>query len=640
MKRVLRRRRFGLGAVALGLVTATTATIGAPAGAAPLTGLTTFSPGAHPNVTETVPVNIVLVGLRPGTGPQQIDAGRLVGQLPSGGTPVVREPWFYGITQTIGESWRYDYHVTWSTPAFENALWSELQSLARPAPLTAFQDIYNHQQSRSLDVTDNELIDARTVESWLAANGRSLLGVDTSQDTVFYIDWFGQPGFRFHLYDVPQRDPDTGFDFGSRDKNKVVAYGGTPSTDPNATGSRTWFYDVSAGPDRDTFGYDLDDIDIPGWTPGAYRLPPVWEYGNPRPAQPHDDLTGDLSKVTRFVALDMLFTASPIYSPTLPAPVQPDSIRLQTTVENLDWSGAVPSGDTMAAEMAKLEPWRSFSATVDVRNGDRDFARIYDCFSSVLTTVPTDCYGHRFADTPYDDIYLYWLDHRPQLTDPGANLDIPIIDARIADNRTLGFLAFADDNWVSGQQTYVFGGLWPTIYQAGYGPTGIYTHEAGHYLGLSHPHDGYDPTLNIEVDAGIPEYGFVYLGDEVSSVMSYLRTSFSYSQFDKDDVGRWSVLSYLGDADRILAAIQASPKSGTVAAQLQNADQEASAAMGEFTARQFTAAATTMARAYDDVVAAARQINVPLAPASYQGSTQPHATHTFQQHGPADPDAI
>jgi hypothetical protein len=59
-----------------------------------------------------------------------------------------------------------------------------------------------------------------------------------------------------------------------------------------------------------------------------------------------------------------------------------------------------------------------------------------------------------------------------------------------------------------------------------------------------------------------------------------------------------------------------------------------------FTARQFTAAATTMAGAYDDVVAAARQINVPLAPASYQGSTQPHATHTFQQHGPADPDAI
>jgi hypothetical protein len=636
--------RLGLIGAAVGMVAATTAAVGNPAAGAapnPIVGLHTLSAGAHPDITETVPVNVVLVGLRPGTGAQQVDAGRLISQLPTGGTPLLRDPLlYYGTKLPVGEQWRYDYRLTWATPEFEAALWTELGSLARPAPLTSFQGIYNQQQSRSLDITDNSFIDARTVESWLAANGRSLLGVDTTQDTVFYVDWFGQPGFRFHVYDVPQPDPDTGFDFGTRDKNKVVAFGGTPPADPTSSvpPARVWFDDLSAGPDYSAHGYDLDDLNIPGWTPGAYRLPPVWEYGNPRPAQPHVDLSGDLAKVARFVALDMLFTPSPLYSTALPVPVQPTSVRVQTTVENLDWSGPVPSGAVMATELSKLEPWRTFSATTAVKNGDTDFARTYDCFASLLTSVPQDCYGHRFAGTPADDILLYYLDHRTQLTDPGADLSIAVLDSRVADNRTLGFLGFSDDDWVKGVQTYIMGTLWPTIYQIGYGPTGVYTHEVGHYLGLSHPHDGYDPTLGIEVDAGIPDYGFVYLGDDVASVMSYLRSSFSFSQFDRDDVGRWSVLSYLDEANRVLAGIQASPRATEVAAAVHTADDEAAAGLSQFGGRQFTAAATTMAKAYADVVAAARQIGVPLSPASYEGSTQPHASHSFRQQGPPQPD--
>lgn len=633
--------RSGLVAVSLVLVAGAMSSLAGPAAGAataPVAGLHTLAPGARPDVTEQVPVNVVLVGLRPGGGAQDVDAGRLLAQLPAGGDPIVRIPRFYGLDEPLGEHWRYDYHLTWATPAFEDALWSELSSLARPAPLTAFQQIYNQQHTRSLDVTDNALIDARSVESWLATNARALLGVDTTEDTVFFVDWFGRPGFRFHVYDVPTPDPDTGFDYGERDKNRLVAFGGTPPADPGAAPSRVWFYDVSAGPDRATLGYDLDDVDIPNWTPNSYRLPPVWEYGNTRPPQPHVDLTADLVRVTRYIALDLLFTPSPLYSPALPVAVQPASVRVQTTVENLDWAGPVPNGDTIAGELAKLQPWRSFSATTTVKNGDEDFAKVYGCFVSPLTATPTDCYGHRFADTPWDDIYLYWLDHRTQLTDPGADLSISVIDARIADDRTPGFLGFADDNWVSGVQTYITGVIWPSIYRAGYGPTGVYIHEVGHYLGMSHDHDGYDPTSGLDFNAGDPAFAYSYLGDEVSSVMSYIRTSFSFSQFDRDSAGRWAVTAYLGEADRVLASVQASPRAGEVAATLHRADDEAAAAEAQLSARQFTAAATTMARAYGDVVAAARQIGVPLAPASYQGGTQPRATHSFHQQGPTGPD--
>ena len=100
----------------------------------------------------------------------------------------------------------------------------------------------------------------------------------------------------------------------------------------------------------------------------------------------------------------------------------------------------------------------------------------------------------------------------------------------------MNFLDFTDDDWTTGTQSYIFGNLWPSVYQQGYGPTGIYTHEVGHDLGLSHPHDGYDSTIGA-INAGAAPFGYVYLGDEVASVMGYLRTSFSFSQFDRDDDG-------------------------------------------------------------------------------------------------------
>jgi hypothetical protein len=42
-----------------------------------------------------------------------------------------------------------------------------------------------------LDVSDTHYIDAPTVERWLARHPPA--GVDTRRDTVFFVNWYGQP---------------------------------------------------------------------------------------------------------------------------------------------------------------------------------------------------------------------------------------------------------------------------------------------------------------------------------------------------------------------------------------------------------------------------------------------------------------
>ena len=84
----------------------------------------------------------------------------------------------------------------------------------------------------------------------------------------------------------------------------------------------------------------------------------------------------------------------PLYSPTLPVAIQP---RSRTRLVR---PGAQGRGDGCRAQ--QLEPWRSFSSTTSVKNGEVDFARTDDCFVSTFTATPRDCYGHRVLDTPFD----------------------------------------------------------------------------------------------------------------------------------------------------------------------------------------------------------------------------------------------
>ena len=105
-------------------------------------------------------------------------------------------------------------------------------------------------------------------------------------------------------------DPDTNYNFGTiRGSRKMIAWGGTSS--------RSWFYDLSAGPEAwtDNWNVDLD----PNLPTTDYRLPPIWEYDRNGYRDP-SELGGDLGLVTRFVGIDLLFTTSPLYDPLVTSP--------------------------------------------------------------------------------------------------------------------------------------------------------------------------------------------------------------------------------------------------------------------------------------------------------------------------------
>ena len=118
-------------------------------------------------------------------------------------------------------------------------------------------------------MVDNHWIDAPSVEQWLADNTQDMLGVDTQQYTIFFVNWYGRSDFKFHVYTkTDEPDPETGVNFGEREMiGKLIAWGGTPADDEETgLGSlhRLWFYDLSAGPEAWTSNWNVDDADLDG----------------------------------------------------------------------------------------------------------------------------------------------------------------------------------------------------------------------------------------------------------------------------------------------------------------------------------------------------------------------------------------
>lgn len=284
-------------------------------------GLTNITPNQLTRLREAVPVNFVFLGF----DENQIDLQGFLEKLPKRSQPVVRIPYFYGLKHSLGIEYTYRYRTTFSGAGYEDRFFDYMKMIGEPANITAYQRAYNDQNTTGLPNTSsktprrtiqtNFVIDATKVEKWLAANPPG--GIDTREYTVYFINWFGREGFTDHVFShLGEIDPDVGRDFGKEDTGKVIAWGGTPPDDPE-TGlgalRRVWFYDFSAGPDWRTGNWNLSTAD---------RIPPIWEYHEQGAKKP-SELTFDLAKIARYVAIDLLFTPSPLYPPGLTPPPPP-----------------------------------------------------------------------------------------------------------------------------------------------------------------------------------------------------------------------------------------------------------------------------------------------------------------------------
>lgn len=568
---------------------------------APPPVLTTLQPGGFRTIEQALDIQVVFVGF----DEANIDSDAFLGAMPEAYRTVLRYPAFYGNKEYLGNDFTFTYDLTFTDDTFEDGFFTWLGGQGYTAGLTVYQQAYNDQQNNVLDVTAPvRYIDAASVEEWLLQHQPAPQG----DYTVFFINWYSRPDFQFHLYTkLDGIDPDTGSNFGLRDSRKMIAWGGSHG--------RAWFYDISAGPEVWSENYSIDES-------SGYTIPPVWEYGNPNAYRPFDDLTGDLAKLARFVAIDLLFTPSPLYKPLLSPPLLPASVNIDI---NLIKEDPADSSDIFDVDLIQdayqdFQPYKAYSVDVESTTLDAKQAAVFDCFAAGLDS----CYGGRLFNISFGDLFLYAQDHIIQYLDGGADYEIPIFTFLTSAERLqnqFGLLGFADDDWATGTQSFIFSFQTDVYYGLGYGPSSTVIHEAGHHVGLSHPHDGYDWEMDLDFGPS-DDFLFVWSGDEANSVMHYMALTNSFGIFNKDAMYRYETAGYINEANAILASIYAHPQAGTVSDLLLDADHLAAQALDAYAAMDYLEAVTLAQSAYNLVVQAAAQIQVPVEPESWQSDVK------------------
>ena len=559
-----------------------------------------LSPGEFVVHSQGVPVRVVLIGF----DKDQVDTGDLAGLLPATYTPAVRSPLFYGLNgRAMGLQYQFTYDIVRKGRGFTDRFFHHLSSTGVEGPLTTYQARYNAQTKNVLDVSGPVLyIDAPQVEKWLQAN-------DAQRDhgyTVYFVNWYGRPDFRFHVFTkTDEPDPDTGFNFGALAQNAISSWGGTSS--------RSWFYDFSAGPEWNMANWVVDREDLDGDDVPEYRMPTIWEYatnGYRGPAA----LGQDMGLLTRYVAINLLFTSSPLYDPLITAP-GPFG-RKVADVSMFEDDPASQGSNFIDLGFAR-EQWRRFQPYYQWRTPFRDLLadfgvkRSLDIFTLQNDTDP-GCWVP--FGTPFAQLFCYFDENLPVYVPPRPERDY--VGETFAFNTTreglgaqLGLLGFADDNWLNGTQTYVFA-FGADLYRSiGYGFTATIVHEIGHHIGMSHPHDGYDAETGVDYGPRGPYY-FAWEGDESDTVMHYLSTSNGFGTHNRDNMYRWETAGYLNWANALAGDILDSRHAGRVRLALSLAGADAATARRRFDEWDYLSAVDHARRAYTTLVLAASAIDV------------------------------
>jgi hypothetical protein len=586
--------------------------------------LSTLKPGAFREIPQKLNVNVVFIGYGQGTGAREVDPGKFRAGLPQQYRTVNRIPSLYsefagGDKEFSGNRFNYQYNLKFARKNFEDRFFQYLSSIAVKKPLSLFQQLYNSQDARSLTIpTDGGYwIDAPKVEKWLAQNAWQL-GVNTREYTTFFINWYGRSDFKFHVYTkTNEPDPDTGYNFGElRSSRKMIAWGGTtPNDEENGLGSlhRIWFHDLSAGPESNTGQYDITNADLDGDDELDYRMPPIWDYGNTKGYRPFDDLSGDLSKVMRYVAINLLFTASPLYRVQITPPTQPESLEIDV---NMFEGDAVTRGlDFVQAKLLKdelsdLQPLNTFVTSLK----SQPISQIepeYRCYSEQPFSAPCAAVGGSISGAA---LFIYTLVNNLALPTPKAQYRLPALAFNIDQSFTAPFLGLADDDFLTGAQSQVYAVSSSAQKAAGYGFTTTLIHEVGHHLAMSHPHDGFDYEQNIDYGPGGDTF-FAWAGDESNSMMSYIDLNWDFSQFDRDNMNRYLTSGYINNANTILgqfakADLSKAPIEAFVA--VFKADILAYSALGAYNVMEYATASSLAKKASEEMQKAAKLAKVDV----------------------------
>ena len=465
---------------------------------------------------------------------------------------------------------------------------------------------YNNQATNLVNITGQVLyIDGPTVEHWLETNA------DPRKNgyTLYFINWYGRQDFAFHAYLRPgDPDPDTGVDFGNFQSSALIAWGGTRS--------RSWFYDFSAGPEWNTTNWVVDSRDVTGDGVEEYRMPPIWEYatGGYRDA---GALGYDMGLLARYIAIDLLFAPSPLADPLVTAPaVLGHKIADVTMFEDDAASRGLDSIDTGFAR----DSWERFQPYYQWRTALRDVNPV-----DAGTRLSLDIFTRKRDDggcwAPFNDSFAQlFCFFRNRITDvvpsyPARHYVAPVLAFNSTEaslGGQFGLLGFADDNWEDGAQTFVFAFGADAYRELGYGFTAPIVHEVGHHIGMSHPHDGFDPETGVDFDAA-GEFYFAWAGDESETVMHDLKLSNQFGEHNRDNMYRWEAAGYLNWANALAGDILEHANAPSVFVKLVAADALAAVAKTQMNQWNYLDAAERARAAYLTLVSAAEDIGVSSA---------------------------
>ena len=609
-------RRLHIAAAAL-LATTAMADAAASAATSQPPALEHLTPGGKVQVALDIPINVVFVGLEEGPDPTGIDTARLLAAQPDVGKPMNQRDLLAGGSGEFGLEYRYDVRTVFADAAFEDAFFGYLASAAYgPFVPTGFQAYYSGHPLAGEDIIQNWVLNATAVESWLIEHAPALPGVDTSRPTVFYINWYGRADFRFHTYAYFVEQPEVEFFAASYHHTQMSAWGGGTPDHPQAPVSdlgRVWFYDVSAGPDYASTNWWLDTADLDGDGVADERFAPIWEYGTAHWYRPFVDLTADLAKVLRFVAIDLLFTTSPLFDAGSSPPLFPEDIEVDLNVF-ADLPGHDPFQyllvDELVRRLSGLDPSRAFSADAKVHEFTPALDRAYDCASTAHMPRPTLCYPGNDGGYAVNDLFHWTANHENTYLD-GRRGEVPVAIFDVGDDRGVPLFGISSGRWnLVWTLPFMRRGL-------GASPTWTTSHEVAHHLALAHPHDGYDFALGKDILPTGPFY-FAWLGDCSATPMSYMRIATDFSQFDRDNLDRWLTVVRLQGANDVLGQALASPRAGSASSLAQTADQHAGLAIDRLHAWDLRGASVAALDAYRAALTAAAEAGVHVEPWSPQ----------------------
>lgn len=344
-------------------------------------------------------------------------------------------------------------------------------------------------------------------------------------------------------------------------------------------------------------------------------MPPIWEYA-PDGYRDPAALGGDLGLVSRYIAINLLFTSSPLYDPLASSPQPGGQKVVNNEVFELDGQRAVNGTDFYSeaytlSRLGALEPYYEWEAATDLnRPADAGIGRALRIFSgNALVGGCWEEYG-----TPFAQLFCYLdanYDKYVPAFDPEDHV-IPVFSFHTTDRRLgqqSGLLGYADDDWVTGTPLYIYVFNTATYRLFGFGLSAVTVHEVGHHIGLSHPHDGYDAEQGIEYGPGGPFF-FVWQGDYSATTMSYMWVNDGFGQFDHDNMNRYLFAGYLNWANAVLADIAAHPDAGSVQGYVDAAEAAAVTAQRAFNRWDYATAAASAREAYEQIALAAAELGI------------------------------